>query len=59
MILVDHDAITTAEEQKALYDPIANIVGPFTNGNPCGIVPANAPQSQPVIKGKIPFYKEG
>ncbi|MGN0585549.1 MAG: enhanced serine sensitivity protein SseB C-terminal domain-containing protein [Ruminococcus sp.] len=58
MILVDHDTITTAEEQKALYDPIANIVGPFTNGNPCGIVPANAPQSQPVIKGKIPFYKE-
>lgn len=58
MILVDHDTITTQEEQKELYDPIANIVGPYTNGNPCGIVPSNVPQSQPVIKGKIPFYKE-
>ncbi len=58
MILMDHDTITTQEEQKALYDPVANIVGPFTNGNPCGIVPSNVPQSQPVIKGKVPFYKE-
>lgn len=58
MILVDHDTITTQEEQKELYDPIANIVGPFVNGAPCGIVPSNAPQSVPILKGKIPFYKE-
>lgn len=58
MILMDHDAITTPEEQKALYDPVASILSPFTSGVPCGIVPANAPQSVPVIKGKVPFYKE-
>lgn len=58
MLFLDHDPITTQEEQKALYDPIASIVGPFVNGNPCGIVPANMPQSQAVIKGKVPFYKE-
>ncbi len=58
MILMDHDNITTKEEQKALYDPVAGIVGPFTNGNPCGIVPSNVPQSQAVLKGKVPFYKE-
>lgn len=57
MLLLDHDTITTQEEQKALYDPIANIISPFTNGAPSGIVPANAPQSQPILKGKIPFYK--
>lgn len=58
MLFVDHDAITTPDEQKALYDPIAQLVGPFANGNPCGIVPAGLPQSQQVINGKIPFYKE-
>lgn len=57
MLILDHDTITTQEEQKALYDPIANIISPFTNGAPSGIVPANAPQSQPILKGKIPFYK--
>lgn len=58
MILVDHDKINSAEEQKALYDPIANIVGPFTNGAPCGIVPSNAPQSEAILKDKVPFYQE-
>lgn len=58
MLFLDHDKITTQEEQKAVYDPIANIVGPFANGNPCGIVPSDMPQSQAVLKGKVPFYKE-
>jgi hypothetical protein len=58
MIFLKHDKLTSQEEQKALYDPVANIVGPFANGNPCGIVPSDLPQSQPVLKGKIPFYKE-
>lgn len=58
MLFLDHDQITTQEEQKALYDPVAAIVGPFANGNPCGIVPANMPQSQPVVSNRIPFYRE-
>ncbi len=58
MILADHDAVKSAEEQKALYDPIASIVSPFTNGSPCGIVPAGVPQSKSIIRGKVPFYKE-
>ncbi len=58
MLMLDHDTITTPEDQKALYDPIAGILNEFTNGNPCGIVPSNVPQSQMVIKDKKPFYSD-
>lgn len=58
MLFLKHDVVTTQEEQKAMYDPIANIMGPFANGNPCGIVPADMPQSQPVVQNKAPFYKD-
>ncbi len=58
MFFVEHDVVSSQESQKALYDPIAQIAGKYTKGVPCGIVPAGMPQSQQVIKGKMPFYKE-
>ncbi len=58
MLFIEHDALTTPDQQKALYEPIGNLVGPFTKGIPCGIVPAGMPQAQQVINGKLPFYKE-
>ncbi len=58
MLFIDHDDIKTPDEQKALYEPIAKVVSQFTNNTPCGIVPANVPQSQQVISNKTPFYKK-
>ncbi len=59
MLFVDHDALTTPDQQKALYEPIGNLVGKYTEGVPCGIIPAGMPQAHQVINGKVPFYKEG
>ena len=58
MFFIDHDLLSSPEDQKTLYDPIAKIASEFTNGVSCGIVPSGMPQSQQVINGKIPFYKE-